>query len=70
MEVKKVLDISVEDRLSPMVQNPKILGVVFESLVHFSSHVTYINQKVRGRNKVLKALAGTTWGMNKETLIP
>lgn len=54
-------------KLITSVQHPKILLV--DSLLHFSSHATYINQKVRDGNKVLKALARTTWVINKETLI-
>ena len=31
--------------------------------------ITILNAKVRKRNKILKALAGTTWRIDKETII-
>ncbi|KAI8126624.1 hypothetical protein CVS40_3402 [Lucilia cuprina] len=34
-----------------------------------SAHATAISHKLGSRNKVLKALAGSTWGMDKETLL-
>lgn len=36
-------------------------GIVFDSFLHFFSHASCISQKVRSRNKVLKALACTSY---------
>ena len=59
----------MKGNLIPTVRYPRILGVTFDNLLHFAAHATDINAKVRRRNKVLKALAGKTWRMGKETII-
>ena len=51
-----------------MVNNPKILGVTFDSLC-FTPHTTVITAKVQRFNKILKSLAGSSWGKDKETLL-
>ena len=68
-EVKTNLGIVVDGAQIPTVNHPKILGVTLDSLFTSSAHATAITHKLRSRNKVLKALAGSTWGMDKETLL-
>ncbi|XP_037823665.1 uncharacterized protein LOC119612022, partial [Lucilia sericata] len=68
-EVNLNLGIVVDGVQIPIVHHPKILGVTFDSLFTSSAHATAITHKLRSRNKVLKALAGSTWGMDKETLL-
>ena len=34
----------------------------------FNNHSKYVAERVSGRNNILKALAGTSWGQQKETL--
>ena len=67
--MRRTLNVKVEDNIISTVRYPRILGVTFDNLLHFAAHATVINAKMRRRNKVLKALAGTTWGMDKETII-
>jgi len=45
-----------------------VLGVNFDPLFGFATHAEKMNDKKRDRNRVLKALAGSTWGKDKETL--
>lgn len=45
----------------PTVQQSKILEVVFDNVLRFPAHASYINE----RNRVQKTLAGTTWGKHK-----
>ena len=47
----------------------RFLGVLFSGDVSFSKHCSGIAQKVRKRTRVLRALAGTTWGACKDTLL-
>ncbi|XP_053960429.1 uncharacterized protein LOC128864703 [Anastrepha ludens] len=68
-EVQLQLKVKVDDTQIPTVNNPKILGVTFDSLLSFSAHTTAIATKVQNRNKVLKSLAGSTWGKDKEMLL-
>ena len=35
----------------------------------FNKHSQYVAERVSGRNNILKALAGTSWGQQKETLL-
>ena len=59
----------MEGKIIAMICNPKTLRDTYDNLLHFAAHATYINAKVKMRNKVLKAVAGTTWRMDKETII-
>ena len=53
----------------PVERAPKILGVTFDPSFTFGKHVAAIEAKAKKRLQVLKALAGTSWGHSKETLI-
>ncbi|XP_054088079.1 uncharacterized protein LOC128922244 [Zeugodacus cucurbitae] len=68
-EYRLSLNIHVDGLQIPTVNNPKILGVTFDSLHSFTPHTTAIVTKVQSRNKILKSLAGSTWGKDKETLL-
>ena len=35
----------------------------------FHKHCTYVSDRIDKRNKMLKALAGSSWGQEKETLL-
>lgn len=63
------LPISINGSAVPTTQNPKILGVTFDPMLTFEEHTTIIKDRVNKRNNILKALAGTTWGKDKETLL-
>ena len=53
----------------PLAQNPKILGVTFDPLLTFSPHVKETAKKVSQRLRIMKSLAGTSWGQDKESLL-
>ena len=63
------LNVQVDGAIIPTTNYPKVLGVTFDSLFKSSAHTTAICDKIRSRNKVLKSLAGSTWGADKETLL-
>ena len=50
-------------------KEPKVLGVTQDTHLTFTQHCSNIAVKVQQRNNVLKALAGSTWGSDKETLL-
>ena len=52
----------------PTVPNPKILGVVLDSSLKFAKHAEEVFKQFKGRNRILRAVAGTTWGKSKETV--
>ena len=61
--------ILIEDSRLPLVQCPKILGVHMDTSLSFNKHSNHVAERVSGRNNILKALAGTSWGQQKETLL-
>ncbi|XP_049309889.1 uncharacterized protein LOC125777864 [Bactrocera dorsalis] len=68
-EYRLELSIAVVGDKIPSINNPKILGVTFDSQCFFTPHTTAIIAKVQSRNKILKSLAGSTWVNDKETLL-
>ena len=61
--------ILIEDSQLPLAQCPKILGVYLDTSLSFNKHSGYIAERVSSRNNILKALVGTSWGQQKETLL-
>ena len=53
----------------PREPHPKILGVTFDTHLHFHKHVEDLVKRAKKRLSLLKALTGTTWGQQKETII-
>ena len=61
--------ILIEDSQLPLVQCPKILGVYLDTSLSFNKHSGYVAKRVYSRNNILNALAVTSWGQQKETLL-
>ena len=61
--------IFIENSHLPLVKCPSILGVHLDPSLSFNKHIQYVAERVSGRNNILKALAGTSWGQQKETLL-
>jgi hypothetical protein len=59
----------LNNTLIPLNKNPKILGVTFDTFLNFSYHIREIAVRLANRLQILKALAGTSWGQQKETLL-
>ena len=68
-EINKDLPIKINGETVPTTSKPKILGVTLDSLYTFKHHVSNIREKMDKKNNVLKALAGSTWGQDKETIV-
>ena len=62
-------NIFIENSHMPLVKCPRILGVYLDPSLSFNKHSQYVAERVSGRNNILKALAGTSWGQQKETLL-
>ena len=56
------------DRVIPFEPQPRILGIKFDTHYTFAPHAREVAKSCTQRLKVLKALAGTSWGQDKETL--
>ena len=52
-----------------LCRTPKILGVTLDPHFTFSPHIQAVCERARSRLNVLKSLAGSTWGQQKETLL-
>ena len=61
--------IKISDAELPLVRNPKLLGVYLDILFSLNTHCVQVANRVSKINNVLKALAGTNWGQQKETLL-
>ena len=62
-------DIKIAGSQLPLNRSPKILGVHLDTSLTFNVHCTQAATRVSNRNNVLKALAGTPWGQQKETIL-
>ena len=62
-------DIILEDTQLPLERSPKILGVIMDPSISFHKHCGYASDRIDKRNNMLKALAGSSWGQDKETLL-
>ena len=58
-----------QDRSLRTSPRPQILGVYLDTLFSFNNHCVQVANRVSKRNNVLKTLAGTNWGQQKETLL-
>ena len=61
--------IKIADSEIPLVRSPKLLGVYLDTFFSFNKYCVQVANRVSKRNNVLKALAGTNWGQQKETLL-
>ena len=61
--------VTMDGAVVPLNKNPKILGVVFDPLFTFSPHVKEVVKAADQRKRIVKALAGTSWGQDSDTLI-
>ena len=62
-------DITLEDTQLPLEHSHKILGVIMDPSLSFHKHCNYVMDRIDKRNNMLKALAGSSWGQDKETLL-
>ena len=62
-------DITLEDTQLPLKRSHKILGVIMDPSISFHKHCNYVSDRIDKRNNMLKALAGSSWGQDKETLL-
>ena len=59
----------MDNKVVALERHPKLLGVTFDTMFSYSSHVKGLVSKSKAKINAIKSLAGTTWGQDKETLI-
>ena len=62
-------DITLENTQLPLERRPKILGVIMDPSISFHMHCNYVSDRIDKRNNMLKTLARSSWGHDKETLL-
>ena len=62
-------DITLEDTQLPLERSPKILGVIMDPFLSFHKYCNYVADRIDKRNNMLKTLAGSSWGQDRETLL-
>ena len=60
--------IHVNGEIIPLEKNPKILGVTFDPHAHYHAHVQRKVKEGHQKLRILRSLAGASWGCSKETL--
>ena len=68
-EYKTRPNIQIKDQQIRLDKTPKLLGITFDTMHTFSNHVKTTITKCNSKLNILKALAGTSWGQDKETMI-
>ena len=61
--------VKLADQVLLLEKNLKMLGVMLDTHSTFTQHCNNIAVKVQQCNNVLKALAASTWGCDKETML-
>ena len=62
-------NITLEDTQLPLEHSPKILGVIMDPSLSIHKHCNYVADRIDKINNMLNALAGSSWGQDKETLL-
>jgi hypothetical protein len=65
----KQVAVAIDGVNIPFCQTPKILGVTFDTLFCFRNHVLEICAKASQRLNIMRAVSGTTWGHDRQTLL-
>ena len=61
--------VKLADQVLPLEKKPKVIEVTLVTHLTFTQHYKDITVRVQQRINVLKALAGSNWGRDKETLL-
>ena len=61
--------VSIAGQVLPLNKNPKILGVKLDPHFTFGAHVKDVVKSAREKLRILRSLAGSSWGCQKETLL-
>ena len=63
-------DITLEDAQLPLEWSSKILVVIMDPSLSFHNHCNYVTDRIDKRNNMLNVLKGSSWGQDKEMLLP
>ena len=63
------IQVRLADQVLQQEKKPNMFGLTLDTQRTFTQHCKYIAVKVQQYNNVMKALAGSTWGCDKYTLL-
>ena len=61
--------VDIQSKPVKLERTPKLLGVKFDTMFTFSHHIKDTINKAKSRLNILKSLAGSAWGQDKETIL-
>ena len=61
--------VKLADHVLPFERKPRVFGVTLDTHFTVTQHCSNIAVRVQQRNNVLRALAGSSWGCDKEALL-
>jgi len=65
----KHIDLILSNHFVEIENKVIFLGLIFDSKLNWKEHIHYIEQKCKKRLNLMRAVAGSTWGANKKTLL-
>ena len=68
-EYNSNLGLNINNKALPMALHPKVLGLTLDPKLTYNAHIQNIATDAQKPLQVIKALTGTTWGKQKETLV-
>ena len=68
-EYNHKLNLTIEGEILETINNPRILGLTFDTKLNFGEHTKATETKSKKTLKLIKAISGTNWGQQKETLV-
>ena len=68
-ESDKHPEIWLGGEIIPLAKELKILGVTFDTFMSFEAHIASMVVKASSRLQIMKMLAGTSWGQQRESLL-
>ena len=68
-EFKAEPEVYIKGEKVNLDRRPKLLGNVFDTMYSFTPHIDSAVSRAKSKLGILKALAGSSWGQDKETMI-
>ena len=63
------LDIKIQNNALPMATHPNVLGLTLDPKLTYSTHIHNISVQTHNPLQIIRTLAATWWGKQKETLM-
>ena len=68
-EYDRQLNLYIDGNRLETTKHPTILGLTFDPKLTFNEHLKRTENKAKSALKLVKAISGTNWGQQKETIV-